>query len=144
MSTAKVFVRNPHLKLYDGQPLERGEVFQLRNQPNDFKLLRYDYVEEIDEDTEKNIARCLGCGREFADGSYQRAHNRAANHGVVDLDNGNVKAAPRPRQTPDPDGSGEWGLEPNGSPAPPPIEETGLGGRREHTAKGTKETVPFR
>lgn len=127
MSTAVAFVRSPHMKMYDGQPLEPGQVFQMRSQPNDEKLIRLEYVGVLKKADAKAFAKCIRCGATFADEGYCQRHMRKCPQQTIDLDGPNLKG---PRRTPgveiDPDGAGDLDLEPEGSPAPPPIGAGGI------------------
>lgn len=145
-----VYVSNPNLKQYGDLTLERGQVFDLQGQMNDRKLLNHGYVVEVEDVSA--IDDCLGCGRKFVDSSARQRHQRQAQHPAVDLDIGPLR---QPRTAlvldRDPDGSGDWELEPEGAPPPPPPEETGIAGsdprtagmsvRRDRTAKGARETL---
>ena len=133
------------MKMYAGQPLDRGEVFHLRNQPNDGKLLKWDYVVEVEEGTE--TVTCTVCSREFADENYKNAHARMAHrdNDPIVVDGPNLKRPKRaPGVGPDPDGNGNWDLEPEGAPAPEPVGAGAplapdKGSRQESTGKGVRE-----
>lgn len=123
MATDLVFVKSPHFKLYDGQPLELGEVFQMRSQPNDAKLIGLGYVEIIKSSKKHPFVpdKCDGCGREFANDSYRRAHQRKTPHEAVDISGPNLKPRKREKRLDmDPDSGADWDLEPEGSPPPSP------------------------
>jgi len=141
MSTSKVWVKSPHLRDYAGQQLELGEVFEMRNQANDYKLLRYEYVLEPDPSAE--LVACIGCGREFIDMNYRNAHARKAQHESIVVDGPNLKAPQRQINTPNPDGNTAWDLEPEGAPPPSPVEEVGVAtdrGSMPRVRKGQGET----
>ncbi len=145
-----VYVSNPNLKQYGDLILERGQVFELQGQINDRKLLGHGYVQEVEDVT--TIDDCLGCGRKFVDSAARQRHQRQAQHPAVDLDIGPLRQPRRPLVVDrDPDGNGDWEIEPEGAPPPPPPEVTGVAGsdprtagmevRRDSTAKGKRETV---
>ena len=143
MSTALVYANNPNMRQYGPLELARGQVFRMMNMPRDLQLLGHAYVVALDEPFEP--VRCLGCGRDFRDEGTRAAHAQRARHPAVDLAVGPLREPIRPLSTPDPDGPGDWPLEPEGAPPPPPLEEVGLasdrGARRERTAKGPREVI---
>lgn len=60
---------------YDGHMLERGEVFQLRDKPNDDRLLILRYIQPFDP-TKERTHTCDNCGKKFVDEAYYIMHKR--------------------------------------------------------------------
>lgn len=54
--------------------LSRGQVFELGTQPNDEKLMRLGYVEELTKDV--TTFQCAICGAEFIGESERLSHGR--------------------------------------------------------------------
>jgi hypothetical protein len=130
------------MKQYGDQPLDLGEVFQMRHLVNDDKLLSHKYVVEL-EGSEETVD-CIGCGRTFVSESYRNAHAQRAQHQAIIIadESGTQLKQPTPSVSPLASGS-DRELEPVGAPAPTPVEATGVaadrGSRRDRTDKGNRE-----
>lgn len=59
---------------YAGTMIGRGEVFQLRNMPNDEKLLEHRYVREAEKDELKSLHECGQCGSKFVMPGFVTKH----------------------------------------------------------------------
>lgn len=140
MSSEKVWVRNSQMRRYAGKELDLGEIFSMRNQANDAKLLKLEYVIPVDKDVDPS--QCLGCGREFVDVSYRNAHARRARHDAVVVDGPQLKQPPQSLSTPDPDSDRPWDLEPNG--APPPDKDVPLVASSQRGTRRTSSGETFR
>ena len=84
MSRKRVVVVSDHFKLYGERMLERGQVFQMEDLPNDLKLLGWNYCRELEGKEE--VYKCK-CGREFTGGvtdSPTREHLRRWQGGCTD------------------------------------------------------------
>lgn len=144
MSVAEVWVRSSSMKMYDGQELELGEVFNLRNGLNDDKLLEHRFVVVVDKATRENITECISCTRRFASETYRNAHSLRAQHEAIEVDGPQLK---RPSTAVDPTAEGaDRPLEPAGAPAVP---NTGLiagdrGSRRGASGPGSKANEVIR
>lgn len=140
MSTKRVFVQSDHMKLYNGQELERGQVFELQNQLNDEKLIGWAYVKEVEKSQE--IWDCK-CGRQFVGTVTDppaKAHNirwRGQCSPAIEVDGVQLKSNAKPMRRgggdPDADGPG-WDLDTEANEAPPSDPYAG-----ERTASGKEK-----
>ena len=128
MSTARVMVVSDHLKVYDKQELERGQVFNLRNQLNDLKLFGWGYVRELEAKEETYTCKC---GREFfgiVTDAPARGHAikwRGQCSPAIDVDGIQVKSDARPvlKGGGDPDkGDVGWDVGVGGGNEDPPVD----------------------
>ncbi|MGA9772355.1 MAG: hypothetical protein WBV94_25200 [Blastocatellia bacterium] len=72
MANRKMWARRPIG--YNGRQLDRGQVFELENAPNDEKLVRLGYVAELPRDTKP--VECGVCGGKFYDENMRAAHGK--------------------------------------------------------------------
>lgn len=126
MSRKRVVVISEHLKLYGELLLERGQVFEMQDLPNDLKLLGWTYVREVEPKEETYKCKC---GREFVGGSTDsaaQAHGRRWQGGCTDpieVDGVQVKTGRRPQLVTgtDPDrGDKGWDIGAAGKITEPP------------------------
>ena len=143
MSNKRVVVVDGNLKDYAGQHLERGEIFSLRDQLHDNRLLgqnaiNHPYVRELE--THEQVWKCLADGREFlgdVTGQYARAHLAKWRHDAeaIDMDGPQLKTGHKPRHEggrSDPDRGEAWDLE--NSP-----EDAGLAEATQDPYEGERE-----
>jgi len=69
--TAKAWAKRPFD--YNGQSLDRGQVFTLAGARNDEKLLRLGYVDAWDGKA-KDLHECAACGAQFVGGNERQGH----------------------------------------------------------------------
>lgn len=127
-----------------GQVLEVGEVFHLRNGLHDDKLLEHRYVVLVEDDvTRKGFVTCIGCSKVFANEPYRNAHAINVQHDTIVVDGPQLK---QPAKAFDPvAGGADRPLEPDGAPAPTPMELTGAGpGAPGRKGKGSQAQEVFR
>ncbi len=60
---------------YAGQELDRGQVIQLAGAPNDERLIRLGYLQQVEPNDEP--VTCAICGAEFIGGTMRTAHGDA-------------------------------------------------------------------
>ena len=69
--TAKVWAKRPIG--YNGQNIDRGQVFDLVSARNDEKLVRLGYV-EVWAGKAKDLHDCAACGAQFIGGNERQGH----------------------------------------------------------------------
>lgn len=126
----KVVVQRGGGWAYGGQPVQRGQVIELRGLLNDQKLLNHGYVMEVEEG-QVSTRHCSGCGQDFVEDAWEGHRRRSEKcREPIDVD-ANVKAPKKaPQVDLDPDKADEWPLEEEGSQPVPRMEEEFPGGRR--------------
>lgn len=104
-----------------------GQVIRRTFMRNDVKLLEIGYVRPVEE--QEDFRKCKSCGKMFlgtATAGPYKNHLALARHDQAraDLDSGTTQPDGKKHRSAagDPDGGGEWDLEPDG--APPPTKET--------------------
>lgn len=124
-------IESGRMKQYGDQVIESpGQVVRRGYLRNDAKLLDIGYVRPVEE--HEDFKKCRSCGLMFlgtaTSGPYKNHLDRARHDAAkADLDTGETAPdgkVPENAQS-DPDGSGNWDLEPEG--APPPTKETKSG-----------------
>lgn len=66
---------------YAGQELDRGQVFELSDQRNDEKLVKFGYVGDVDRKAQ--LHECSECGGQFIGESERRAHGDKRHRGPL-------------------------------------------------------------
>ena len=69
--TVKVWAKRPIG--YNGQDIDRGQVFTLAGARNDEKLVRLGYVEPWDGKA-RDLHECAACGAQFIGGNERQGH----------------------------------------------------------------------
>lgn len=110
-----VYCNNKEMKIYGGQPLMQGQVFETQNLRNDARLVEIGYLVKMEKDAE--VATCISCQLDFVTPYWRDNHARVAHREQV----------AHALRTPNPDSETEWELEPDGAPDPEPMEVTGSG-----------------
>jgi len=121
-------VDSGRMKQYGDTVIESpGQVIRRAYLRNDTKLLESGYVRPVEES--EDFRKCKSCGTLWlgtaTSGPYKN-HLARARHdqAKADLDTGTTGSDGKEHRSAagDPDGEGEWDLEPDG--APPPTKET--------------------
>lgn len=66
---------------YDTLRLDRGQVFQLRDKPNDRRLLDLGYVRPLEKGEGPEIRECGECGSKFIGDRERTGHGKLRHHG---------------------------------------------------------------
>lgn len=117
------------MKQYGDTVIESpGQVIRRNYMRNDQKLLDIGYVRPVEES--EDFKKCKTCGRMFLGSSTAgpyRNHLQRARHDQAkqDLDVGTTgKDGRKPRDAQgDPDGAGDWDIEPEGAPPPTKVSD---------------------